>query len=147
MQSKDILRAQLEANYLIANKNIEGVSQEDSLVFPGDVANPMNWLLGHLVFSRNRLLEVLGGQPVWENFTAYDRGYKAKDTKGDFRDFEALKQFFAESHSRLMPLLDKLEQLPDNIQKDVTSLVLHEIYHCGQIGYMRCLLGKPGVIK
>lgn len=147
MQAIDILRSQLEANYMLANKNLDGISHAESLVFPDDASNPTNWILGHLIFSRNLLLEILGGEPIWKNFTVYDRGYNAKDTKEDFRDFEDLRTLFVESQKRLIPLLDRFEGLSADAQKDVTLITLHEIYHCGQIGYMRRLLGKEGVIK
>jgi len=147
MEAKDTLKMQFEANHMLVNKNLSGISHAESLVFPQEASNPMNWILGHLVFSRNLLLQSFGEKPLWENFKVYDRGGNAKDTKEGFLDFEELKSLFNESQNRLMPLLEKFNSLTEKEQKDVTFLMLHEIYHCGQLGYMRRLLGKEGVIK
>jgi uncharacterized damage-inducible protein DinB len=147
MQVKDTLKIQLDANHMLVNKNLSGITHQESLTFPQEVSNPMNWILGHLIFSRNLLLQIFGEKPLWENFKVYDRGFNAKDTKDGFLDFEELKSLFNESQNRLMPLLEKFDNLTEKGQEDATFLVLHEIYHCGQLGYMRRLLGKEGVIK
>lgn len=147
MDAKSVLIQQLETNFMLVNKNITDITHEDSLRFPQDASNPMNWILGHLVFSRNILLCMLGERPLWDNFTAYDRGYNAKDTKDQFKNFEQLQLLFGESQKRLSRVLGDFDTLPEDVQKDVSILALHEIYHCGQLGYMRRLLGKEGVIK
>jgi hypothetical protein len=35
---------------------------------------------------------------------------------------------------------------PEQI-KDISTLCFHEIYHSGQLGYIRRVLGKTGAIK
>jgi hypothetical protein len=43
--------------------NIEGITNEEALIFPNGEANCMNWVLGHLIHIRNPLLNILGEEP------------------------------------------------------------------------------------
>ncbi|WP_353146132.1 hypothetical protein [Chryseobacterium sp.] len=129
--------------------NIDGITHEESMIFPNGEANCMNWIFGHLIYIRNFFLNMLGEEPVWdsERFSCYNRGEIALDRKDEFVNFEALKSYFKQSQDRLEARLGSLERFnPENI-KDISTFCLHEIYHSGQLGYLRRILGKAGAIK
>lgn len=42
------------------NLNLEGLSHADSLIRPAPDGNSINWVLGHIVTSRNLIFELLG---------------------------------------------------------------------------------------
>ncbi|MFJ1428110.1 hypothetical protein ACILD6_05835 [Capnocytophaga canimorsus] len=88
-----ILKTQFEANFGLILKNLEGISAEESLIFPQNEANCVNWLLGHLIYSRNLVLKILGKNSVWndEHFAFYGRYINAKDVTEKLIDFELLK--------------------------------------------------------
>ncbi|HPZ26393.1 MAG TPA: hypothetical protein PKV58_10760, partial [Kaistella sp.] len=63
------------------------------------------------------------------------------------QDLEFLKTYFEKSVTELNNLLENMDDFkPENIE-DLAALMLHEIYHSGQLGYMRRILGKEGKIK
>ncbi|MFK8303720.1 hypothetical protein ACI75Y_12545 [Capnocytophaga stomatis] len=144
-----ILKTQFEANFGLILKNLEGISAEESLIFPQNEVNCVNWLLGHLIYSRNLVLKILGKNSVWndEHFAFYGRYINAKDVTEKLIDFELLKSYFQQTYKPLMDGLEQFENQPKSNIVELSFLSLHEIYHCGQIGYARRLLGKEGMIK
>ncbi|ASK29806.1 hypothetical protein CEY12_06645 [Chryseobacterium sp. T16E-39] len=145
----EIIKLQVVSNYKVISMNIEGISHEESMIFPNGDANCMNWILGHLIYIRNAFLNILGEESVWdaEKFSCYNRGEIPLNRKDEFIDFEDLKSYLNKTQEKLEKKIDALEKInPENID-DIATLCLHEIYHSGQFGYLRRILGKPGVIK
>ncbi|ASE61733.1 hypothetical protein H3Z85_21490 [Chryseobacterium indologenes] len=150
-QSNDIelVKNQASITTQVAFLNIEGITHEESMIFPNGEANCMNWVLGHLLYVRNGLLNVLGDQPVWENekFSFYNRGVLAVDRKDEFLNFEELKSYLKQSQDKLDAKFNSIEKFNQDQIKDLATLCFHENYHSGQLGYIRRLLGKSGAIK
>lgn len=61
--------------------------------------------------------------------------------------FDELKSYLKESQNRFETKLNSLESIDPSIINDVSGLSFHEIYHSGQFGYLRRILGKPGAVK
>ncbi|UKB82159.1 DinB family protein [Chryseobacterium sp. MEBOG06] len=150
-KSNDIefLKNQVAGTYKVVSMNIDGVSDEESMIFPNGEANCMNWIFGHLIYIRNAFLNILGEEAVWDSaqFSCYNRGEIPLNRKEEFVSFEELKSYFRQSQDKLEAKLEILESLNTEWIKDISNLSLHEIYHSGQLGYLRRLLGKPGAIK
>lgn len=144
-----LVQHQVSVTYKVISINIEGITHEESMIFPNGEANCMNWVLGHLIDVRNGLLHILGEDLVWngEPFSAYKRGVIALEKKDEFVDFEELKSYLQKSQEKLEAKLNTLDRFnPENIN-DIATLCFHENYHSGQLGYIRRLLGKSGGIK
>src|SRR6188508_3096756 len=47
-------------NNFVLNKSLEGVSHEESLERPEKGGNSINWVLGHIIVTRDAVLECLG---------------------------------------------------------------------------------------
>lgn len=47
-------------NGFVVNKNLEGISHEESLKSSDRGGNCINWVIGHIVVTRDVLLETLG---------------------------------------------------------------------------------------
>ncbi len=143
------MKIQLKFNDQVIVKNIDEISNEEALIFPAGGANPANWIFGHLIFIRNSMIEILGGKAVWNNdaYTFYERGAEPKAHTGKFPEFDILKNFYSESRIILDRLLSETEYINEKDAEDLAALMLHEIYHAGQLGYMRRLLGKEGAVK
>lgn len=142
------LKIQIDFNNSVISKNISGISHKESMVFHEYEANPFNWIFGHLIFIRNTMIQVLGGKKVWKDdeFSFYNRGEIPKNHIDNI-DFDILKSYFKDSENELNRILSKTENIkPENLE-DLAGLMLHEIYHAGQLGYIRRLLGKEGMIK
>lgn len=145
----EIIKYLVFGNYKVISMNIEGISNEEAMIFPNGEANCMNWILGHLIYIRNAFLNVLGEDSVWDNdkFSFYNRGEIPLNRKNEFISFEELKSYLKETQDKLESKLNSLESIDSGIINDVSGLSLHEIYHSGQFGYLRRILGKPGAIK
>ncbi|RLJ33016.1 hypothetical protein CLU97_2489 [Chryseobacterium sp. 7] len=150
-QSNDIeiIKNQVASTYYVITSNIEGITHEESMIFPNGEANCMNWILGHLIYIRNPLLNILGEESVWdsEKFSFYNRGEIALDHKDKLIRFGDLQSYLKQSQDKLEAKLNTLESFKPEMVKDISTLSLHEIYHSGQLGYLRRILGKPGAIK
>lgn len=145
----EIIKKQTSATYRIVSLNTEGITDEESMIFPNGDANCMNWILGHLIYIRNAFLNILGEKAVWdgEKFSCYNRGENPLERQSEFITFEELKSYFQESQNRLENALNTIEHFNPDTISDIATLSLHEIYHGGQFGYLRRILGKPGAIK
>ncbi|SDI82855.1 hypothetical protein [Chryseobacterium jejuense] len=145
----ELVKNQVSSTIKIVTLNTEGITHEESMIFPNNEANCMNWVLGHLIYIRNPLLNILGEESVWdsEKFSCYNRGEIAWDRKDELINFEDLKAYLQQSQGKLEAKLDTLEHFKTENINDISTLCLHEIYHAGQLGYLRRILGKPGAIK
>lgn len=144
-----IIKFQIVNNYKIILMNIEGFTHEESMIFPNGEANCMNWIVGHLIYIRNAFLNVLEEEPVWdhETFSCYNRGEIPLHRKNEFANFDDLKVYLKDTQNKFETKLNSLECINPVIIDDISGLCLHEIYHNGQLGYLRRILGKPGAIK
>jgi uncharacterized damage-inducible protein DinB len=138
--------AQHFACYRVAMANLQGLSDEDARFQPQPGGNSVHWLLRHVISTRDRLLPALGQQAL------------APQDDAPLADLVAQ---FGESQERLVAGLKKLpatrlrEKAPFSPRQDpnetlATLLPLmpfHESYHIGQIGMVRRLLGKEGILK
>jgi hypothetical protein len=145
----EIIKVQTTSTYKVILMNIDGITNEEAMVFPNGEANCMNWVLGHLIYIRNPLLNMLGEESIWdgERFSCYNRGEIALNRKGEFVKFEELKSYLKDSQEKLDAKLNNMESLNPEHIKDIATLSFHETYHSGQLGYLRRVLGKPGAIK
>ncbi|MCT2562226.1 hypothetical protein [Chryseobacterium herbae] len=150
-QSNDIeiVKVQVFSNYKVISMNIDGITHEESMIFPNGEANCMNWILGHLIYIRNAFLNVLAEESIWdgEKFSCYERGALPLERKDELVTFEELKSHLQQSQDKLEAKLISIESFAPETINDIAILCLHELYHSGQLGYLRRILGKPGVIK
>ena len=151
MDSKDIyfLKTQIGFSNDVIRKNIEGITSEQALVFAQGQVNSAHWVLGHLIYIRNFLIELLGGVPIWNQneFKHFDRGQKPLEKAINAPDFELLKDYFQKSEGELERLFSQGIAIREENKEDLVGLVFHESYHAGQLGIIRKLLGKKGTIS
>ena len=50
----------LKMNNRVININLEGITQEESLLSPEPGGNCINWVLGHMLISRDDINKILG---------------------------------------------------------------------------------------
>lgn len=145
----EIVKVQVFSNYKVILMNIEGITHEESMIFPNGEANCMNWILGHLIYIRNAFLNTLGEESAWDSdkFSCYSRGVIPLERKDELVTFEELKSYLQQSQDKLEAKLITIESFTPETINDIAIFCLHEIYHSGQLGYLRRILGKPGAIK
>ncbi len=162
MNGNDLVKM-YEFSYAAINRNLEGLSHEESLVVPESGGNCLNWVLGHVIVARGILLTLTGGNPVMPAGAAavYQRG-SSPDNPEKLLDLASLRGFLTDSQQQLIPALatmtdDALAQsvpapynrppLTGSVGDAFTRLHYHEGYHNGQIGLLRRIAGKGGAIK
>jgi uncharacterized damage-inducible protein DinB len=147
----------------VLERNIAGVSHEESLISPQPAGNCLNWTLGHLTRIRNQTLGLFGQEPMFstEEFDSYDDNGQVPFTSETAIPFEELKRRFQAIQE---PLVNGLNEMsPDvldkpapfsptaNPQETIGSLIallaFHEAYHVGQTGLLRRIVGREGALK
>ncbi len=136
--------------------NIAGLNHEDSLRAPHPGGNCLNWVLGHIVATRNQVMALVGEPPVWsaEEAAPYIRGSAPLTAGSPARPFEEIIAALGRSQERILARLARMSEadLAAPAQKatvgsKLATLQFHEAYHAGQVGLLRRLVGKQGVIR
>jgi uncharacterized damage-inducible protein DinB len=160
MTFNEIVIRQLKIAQGAALRNLDGVTHEESIVRPASGANDANWVVGHMIAVRNRILPAVGESPVWDEarIAPYVTTSTA-DITGRL-PFDELRAALIASHDRLTAGIARLDDAalahkapfsPGNnpeetVQSLLTGIVVHESYHAGQIGMLRREMGKDGAI-
>ena len=136
---------------------LEGLDREALLRRPGPRSNPLLWVAGHLVQSRARLINILGGSRELPWPDLFRTGSTIVEP-GAYPDAAAISAKWRELAAELAQRLEALE--PGALSRDapprvasadgslrgaVANLAFHEGYHVGQLGYIRKLLGHPSL--
>jgi DinB superfamily len=157
MPQARLLTKLFEMNYGALYRNLEGITHEDSVVLPEPAGNPVNWVVGHIVATRNRMFCVMKLEPVWPNETSllYSGVDSSMWSPASAIELKSLESDLARSQSVLMSALDSATGRELNIRSEDGKTLgeilgffhFHEAYHVGQVGLLRRLLGRQGAIK
>lgn len=160
MQS-DLLSRSFRRNERIVAMQAEGITHEESLTVVPYNVNCFNWVLGHLVAGRGRVLRVLGAEPVMaavEEERYQRESDPIRDEGPEVIRFERLLEMLAESSGRIEAALaaadaDFLaEEIPSEEGKVLPRLsqlmfyLFHDTYHTGQTDLIRQLAGRSDKI-
>lgn len=151
--SLPLLRAQYERNLEVLAGTVEGIDEAGARVPVVAGGSHLHWLLGHLVASRDALLERLGAERVWdaEEAKAFGRGSTAGAAEG-MTVAQHLERLRAQQ-ARLDALLPTVT--PAALAREagrmtvggwVEFLAWHEAYHVGQATLYRRAAGLPSTI-
>ncbi|MEM8962382.1 MAG: DinB family protein [Acidobacteriota bacterium] len=156
----EAVRHQLHIANKILGVNLDGISHEESMQLQPSGASCVNWIVGHVVRARTEAVECLGHEsPV------------SRATLDAYRPAQPWNPDGALSLDTLIAHLDSLRDALDaglagltpegaatkapfsptnNPDETLGSLMavflFHESYHVGQVGVLRRLLGKAGVL-
>ncbi len=160
MNSRDLI-SMFEINHSALHANIDDVTAEESLIRPDKGGNSLNWVVGHIVLSRDVVLETLGLSKILtqEESFPYRRGADPHKTPSA-TSFIRLVEAFDDSQNQVIGKLNQLS--PEDLLSTETSpegqeakpsladylrfLHFHETYHVGQTGILRRIIGKDGAI-
>jgi DinB superfamily len=101
-----------EFSYMALNRNLDGVSHEESLFIPEPAGNCINWVLGHMVAARNTVLTLAGGSPILsgDDIAQYRRGSTPIHPGDKVLDLGTLRGYFADSQQQLIPALAEISE-------------------------------------
>jgi uncharacterized damage-inducible protein DinB len=145
---------------VVVNKNCEDITHQESLIRPQSEGHSFNWVLGHMVRTRNDVLQLVGKRPLYSKskLDVYTpKGFapeKAMDVRELHNAFNVLQNELKDSIKTISEeaLLKPASLTPDKDSGDTVGSILwtvlwHEAYHAGQLGIIRRVVGKPGMIK
>lgn len=157
MITRAFLVQQLELSYGTLFRNLEGITHEESLVTPSTGGNCLNWVLGHIIASRNRVMKQMGLAPLWQMDLSFHYSGRDEANWSPARavDLKTLATDLARSQQELLQGLEAMPEGRLGVEDDKGRTLadalgffsFHEAYHGGQIALLRRLLGRPGVIK
>ncbi len=147
----------------VLRRNVAEISHDESVRLPHPGGNCMNWVAGHIVATRDSILQMVGQKPRWtdEERKRYERGSSgiqhAKDAlpwEKIVADLDAGATALLEGIGALTPEqlaaplpADKNPFKVESFGEQLATFHFHETYHVGQLGILRRLAGKPGAIK
>lgn len=143
-------------NHLTLHENIKGLSHADSLLQPYPGGNCLNWVLGHIVATRNHVLKLLNKEPILneEEAALYKRGSPPVADGARALPLERLLSDLDLSQKLIVAGLKEASEADfrvlagnETVGRQLALLHFHEAYHTGQTGLLRRLAGKEGAIK
>jgi hypothetical protein len=136
--------------------NLAGFNHAESLQAPPQGGNCVNWITGHILLHRNKMLALLGELPVWAegDESRYERGSQPLADPAEAERLEVLREELERARERLSGALASVgaERLAGTVgtgtlQGRLMILLGHELYHAGQIAVLRRLSGRAGAIR
>jgi len=128
--------------------NMKDITQSESLVFPANGGNCINWILGHIVLTRDFILELTGNKKLCSDKIQkiYKKGSDIiKEETAE--NISSLLKKYNESQEILMKTLsEKNYGDKEELNENLAGLGFHEAYHLGQIGLLRRMLGRESLI-
>lgn len=146
------------------DRNLADLDDQQGRAVAGPGLNSIDWVVGHITVYRDRAFRMLGlDAALSEAETApFLKGAPDGAPVGDAMRLSALREHLKAGQARFEALLTgprAAEVLgrpaPDEIKLPVPVetvgdvigfLLMHETYHCGQVGTLRRTLGLPGAI-
>jgi len=144
-------------NYGVILRQVAGLNHEQSLLQLPFRGNCLNWVIGHITQSRNKMLKIVGVATVWtdEQIARYDRESQPVVNGDDAMQFEQILTDLKQTHERFVEKLSSMSQddltlpapevikgIPDwSISEFLNFLLWHETYHVGQTEILRQLAG------
>jgi uncharacterized damage-inducible protein DinB len=146
-----------------AHTNLKDITDEDALRQPKPGGNCIQWVLAHIVATRDRVAQLIGAEPVLPDALRQRFGRPAAPIV-DGRDARPLADWIADFDrsqerlgaaiaalpaERLHATFDgaKLPGRPTTLAEALAFFHFHESYHVGQLGMLRRLVGKEGAIR
>ncbi len=140
--------------------NTKDLSDVETMRPPPGGGNPLNWILGHVVYGRNRMLQIIGApevgggvlEPLYGRGTAPPPSHRALPLAKLLALYrstqEPLQRFLEQADEAAFerPIETPSEILGKTVGDALYALIWHEGYHAGQIGTLRRFAGKPGAI-
>lgn len=158
--TRDALRKLFGISYQVLKKNLNSVTHEESLVQPEADGNCLNWVVGHILSTRNNALQMLNQQTFWnqEEAELYKRGSEPIKDGSRALNFKKMVTDLDRSQELLMTSLSEISEtqlnspcpdpsIGETMEEAFFIMQFHETYHAGQTGLLRRIAGREGVIK
>ncbi|MEM9777355.1 MAG: DinB family protein [Chloroflexota bacterium] len=155
---KKMIMSLFETNHWVVTRQVDGLTHEDSLLQLPFRGNCLNWVLGHILVSRQNALKLLGIDGSWtEAEMARYKFDSAPITSADDPAILTLERLMSDIEMTQQQLMDGFEEISEQqlaekderertVSERLLFLAWHEGYHVGQTEYLRQLSGKDDKI-
>ncbi|HEX5715990.1 MAG TPA: DinB family protein [Thermoanaerobaculia bacterium] len=159
----EVFRHQAGMVQTVVRVNVDGLSQEESLIQPSPGGNCLNWVVGHLACIYNKVLPMVGQEPVMDAgaLKRYDRGAPPIRDAAEALELRDLLAAFDKATERVVAGLASLspealdQKVPESpsgnpnetVRSLLSTIFFHQAYHAGQTGILRRIAGKEGAIR
>lgn len=155
---KDSIQNLFKTNQYILTKQVEGLTHEDSLLQLPFRGNCLNWVLGHIIVSREDVLSWMGVERIYtEEETARYQYDSDPITSADdpaalhldrlLADLKRTEQQLADAFEEISEAqLEEKDERGQTLAYRILFMAWHEGYHAGQTEYLRQLAGKDDKI-
>ncbi len=162
MSANHVIQTQFKLNTYVMESHLEGIDEAESFRASAG-GNSLNWVLGHLLYTRNaKILDLVGKESL--DLADLGRYARSSEPLTDPSEGIALEDLRAMIEPTTQEILQGIAELPSAWWEEkapfsfvqdpeetmaglLAGFVFHESYHCGQIALIRRLLGKPGLIQ
>ena len=147
-----------ERTHWVIVKQTGGLTHADSLKQLPFRGNCLNWVLGHILVYRDKVLELLGEKPILDESETdtYKRESLPITASDSAINLEILLKRLEESQEGILAALKKVtsdtldkkvdEAKEQTVRERIEFLQWHETYHIGQLEILRQLAGKNDAI-
>ena len=137
----------------VVGMQTNGLTHADSLLQPAMRGNCLNWVVGHIVATREDVLEIVGQEPLWNEAEKARYVYGSEPIiSADDPAIIPLERMLADLKTGLQRLEDGLAEMSEaqlmqtnekgnTVAERLHFLGWHEGYHAGQTEYLRQLTG------
>lgn len=137
--------------------SVKDLAPEDWLRRPAVNMNHIAWIVGHMAWTRGRLLHGIGVEWPQPALDLFARGSKLAEDSA-YPSPESLLGIWRESAGAVATALENVSDevlakpsthprsADGKISGVVNFLAFHETYHGGQISCLRCWLGHKGLM-
>lgn len=138
-----------KTTHWLIGKFAEDMTNEESLMLPSFRANSFNWVLGHIVVSRDRVLDLLGAAAVLGDDVraVYETGSEPVTQVETAVSLEQLLAALDDTQVRIIEALHSAgrtqletiynEAARQTVADRIAGLHWHETYHTGQLEILR----------
>jgi hypothetical protein len=140
-----------ELTQMLIDRHLKDLTHAHGLVQPPFQGNCINWVLGHILVSRDEALDLLGSMPVMshDQLERYRRGSPPVTAGGeDAKHLDELRSLMNDALNRLRARLEgiraadlevkaKFREDVAPLRRHVDFLHWHETYHAGQLELLR----------
>lgn len=146
-----MLAATFSRNMAVLHANLMDLDHDDSLVQPSPKGNCLNWVVGHVLATRNSIFATLEQPPAWDETAAqrYGQGSDPITRPDEAQPLGDMMTALDRSQERLST---HLASLPSpaltkrvgerTLAEALESFAWHEAYHVGQTILLRRLVGR-----
>lgn len=159
MNMQEAIAQHFQYMYQTAAANMDGLTQEQSLMQPSGGGNCANWILGHLMNVHNGVMGLVGEKPVWESDQLARAGVEPITGPAKAIEWNTMRDRFLGSKERCLAAISGLsdkalaESVPHPFGGSTSraellnTLAFHQTYHVGQLAISRRIAGLEGAVK